>query len=87
MEINDKIFESKEHKDLVKKVVNFDSSVIKASSYLKENFDVDLEFTEDGDITLQYTGEDINESQQLLDAKAYIQENLDESYYTNVQFI
>lgn len=87
MEINDKIFESKEHKDLVEKVVNFDSFVIKASSYLKENFNVDLEFTEDGDITLQYTGEDINESQQLLDAKAYIQENLDESYYVNVQFI
>ena len=34
---NDKVFETKECKDFVKRVVNYDSSIIKTSSFLKEN--------------------------------------------------
>ena len=84
---NDKIFESKECKDFVKKVVNYDSGIIKASSFLKENFNVDLELTENGDITLQAGDGCVNESQSLLDAKEYIKTNLDHDYYKEILFI
>lgn len=81
------IYETQECKDLVKKVVDFDANMIKVSTYLKENYNVELELSEDGDITLQATDEAINESQSLLDAKAYVLENLDESYFNEVLFI
>ena len=84
---NDKIFESKECKDFVKKVVNYDSEIIKASSFLKENFNVDLELTENGDITLQAGDGCVNESQSLLDAKEYIKTNLNPDYYKEILFI
>lgn len=80
-------YDAKEYKDLVKKVVDQDSEIIKASSHLKENYNVDLEITDEGDITLQAANDCLNESQSLLDAKAYILENLDDSYYTNIMFI
>lgn len=84
---DDKIFETKECKEFVKKVVNEDSEIIKASSFLKEHFNVDLELTDDGDITLQASDGCINESQSLLDAKAYVQEHLDNDYYQEILFI
>lgn len=88
MEItNDKLFETKECKDFVKKIVNYDSEIIKTSSYLKENFNVNLELTENGDITLQTDNGCINESQSLLDAKEYIKNNLDSDYYQQILFI
>ena len=88
MEItNDKLFETKECKDFVKKIVNYDSEIIKTSSYLKENFNVNLELTENGDITLQADNGCINESQSLLDAKEYIKNNLDSDYYQQILFI
>ena len=81
------IYESQECKDLVKKVVDFDANVIKVSTHLKENYNVDLELDENGDITLQAAEGTINESQSLMDAKAYVLENLDESYFNEVLFI
>lgn len=84
---NDKLFETKECKDFVKKIVNYDSEIIKTSSYLKENFNVNLELTENGDITLQADNGCINESQSLLDAKEYIKNNLDSDYYQQILFI
>ena len=88
MEFNDdKIFESKECKDFVKRVVSYDSSIIKTSSFLKENFTVDLEVTENGDITLKAGDGCVNESQSLLDAKEYVKTNLDPDYYKEILFI
>lgn len=84
---NDKVFETKECKDFVNRVVNYDSSIIKTSSFLKENFNVDLELTENGDITLQAGDGCVNESQSLLDAKEYVKNNLDPDYYNEVLFI
>lgn len=84
---NDKVFETKECKEFVKKVVNEESEIIKASSFLKENFNVDLEITDEGDITLQASDGCVNESQSLLDSKAYIQEHLDNDYYREILFI
>lgn len=84
---NDKIFETKECKDFVKRVVNYDSIIIKTSSFLKENFNVDLELTENGDITLKAGDGCVNESQSLLDAKEYVKNNLDPDYYNEVLFI
>lgn len=81
------IYESQECKDLVKKVVDFDANIIKVSTHLKENYNVDLELDENGDITLQAAEGTINESQSLMDAKAYVLENLDESYFNEVLFI
>lgn len=81
------IYESQECKDLVKKVVDFDANLIKVSTHLKENYNVDLELDENGDITLQVAEGTINESQSLMDAKAYVLENLDESYFNKVLFI
>lgn len=81
------IYESQECKDLVKKVVDFDANLIKVSTHLKENYNVDLELDENGDITLQAAEGTINESQSLMDAKAYVLENLDESYFNEVLFI
>jgi len=84
---DDKIFETKECKDFVKKVVNEDCEIIKTSSFLKEHFNVDLEITDEGDITLQASDGCVNESQSLLDAKAYVQEHLDNDYYKEILFI
>lgn len=84
---DDKIFESKECKDFVKKIVNYDTEVIKVSSFIKEHYNIDLEITENNDITLQASDGCINESQSLLDAKAYIQDHLDNSYYNEILFI
>ena len=81
------IYESQECKDLVKKVVDFDANLIKVSTYLKENYNVDLELDENGDITLQTAESTVNESQSLMDAKAYVLMNLDESYFNEVLFI
>lgn len=81
------IYESQECKDLVKKVVDFDANLIKVSTYLKENYNVDLELNENGDITLQAAEGTVNESQSLMDAKAYVLMNLDESYFNEVLFI
>lgn len=81
------IYESQECKDLVKKVVDFDANLIKVSTYLKENYNVDLELDENGDITLQAAEGTVNESQSLMDAKAYVLMNLDESYFNEVLFI
>ena len=81
------IYESQECKDLVKKVVDFDANLIEVSTHLKENYNVDLELDENGDITLQAAEGTINESQSLMDAKAYVLENLDESYFNEVLFI
>jgi len=84
---DDKIFETKECKEFVKKVVNYDCEIIKCSSFLKEHFNVDLELTENNDITLQASDGCINESQSLLDAKAYVQEHLDNDYFNEILFI
>lgn len=81
------IYETKENKDFVERVVNLDCNIIKASTYLKENYNIDLEFTEDGDITLQAADGCINESQSLLDAKEYIKENIDLDFYGKILFI
>lgn len=54
---------------------------------MKENFNVDLELTENGDITLQAGDGCVNESQSLLDAKEYVKNNLDPDYYNEVLFI
>ena len=54
---------------------------------LKENFNVDLELTENGDITLKAGDGCVNESQSLLDAKEYVKNNLDPDYYNEVLFI
>lgn len=84
---DDKVFETKECREFVKKVVNYDSEIIKISSFLKEHFNVDLEITDEGDITLQASDGCLNESQSLLDAKAWIQEHLDNDYFKEILFI
>lgn len=81
------IYETKENKDFVERVVNLDCNIIKASTHLKENYNIDLEFTEDGDITLQAADGCINESQSLLDAKEYLKENIDLDFYGEILFI
>lgn len=83
---NDKIFESEECKAFVKKVVESDVDIINASTFVKNNFNVNLEITDDGDITLE-SDSNHNSSQNLLDAKEYIQEHLSDDLYQDILFI
>lgn len=81
------IYETKENKEFVEKVVNFDSNLIKTSTYLYENYNVELEVTDEGDITLKASDGCINESQSLLDAKEYVKENIDMDFYKEILFV
>ena len=84
---NDKIFETKACKDFVKRVVNYDSSIIKTTSFLRENLNVDLEPIVNGDITLKAVDGCVDDSQALFDAKEYVKDDLDPDYYSEVLVI
>ena len=81
------IYETKANKDFVERIVNLDSNLIKVSTYLYENYNVELEVTDEDEITLKAGDVCINESQSLLDAKEYVEENIDLDFYKEILFI
>lgn len=81
------IYETKANKDFVERIVNLDSNLIKVSTYLYENYNVELEVTDEDEITLKANDGCINESQSLLDAKEYVEENIDLDFYKEILFI
>lgn len=81
------IYETKANKDFVERIVNLDSNLIKVSTYLYENYNVELEVTDEDEITLKAGDGCINESQSLLDAKEYVEENIDLDFYKEILFI
>lgn len=81
------IYETKANKDFVERIVNLDSNLIKVSTYLYENYNVELEVTDEDEITLKASDGRINESQSLLDAKEYVEENIDLDFYKEILFI
>lgn len=81
------IYETKANKDFVERIVNLDSNLIKVSTYLYENYNVELEVTDEDEITLKASDGCINESQSLLDAKEYVEENIDLDFYKEILFI
>lgn len=87
MENENAIYETKECKEFVKKIANEDANLIKASTFLNEQYGISLEVTDGRDITLQPNDGCVNESQSLLDAKAYVAEHLDMDLYNNILFI
>lgn len=95
MDINDKpitaeeraIYETENNKRFVSKVVNIDSSIIKTFDYIKENFNVDAKYDdENGDIALTPIDGAVTESQNLLDAKEYLLEHIDNDYINDVMY-
>lgn len=81
------IYETKENKDFVERIVNLDSNLIKVSTYLYDNYNVELEVTDEDEITLKASDGCINESQSLLDAKEYVEKNIDLDFYKEILFI
>lgn len=81
------IYETKANKDFVERIVNLDSNLIKVSTYLYENYNVELEVTDEDEITLKASDGCINESQSLLDAKEYVEKNIDLDFYKEILFI
>ena len=81
------IYETKENKDFVERIVNIDSNLIKVSTYLYDNYNVELEVTDEDEITLKASDGCINESQSLLDAKEYVEKNIDLDFYKEILFI
>ena len=81
------IYETKANKDFVERIVNLDSNLIKVSTDLYENYNVELEVTDEDEITLKASDGCINESQSLLDAKEYVEENIDLDFYKEILFI
>lgn len=81
------IYETENNKAFVNKVVNIDSSIIKAFDYIKENFNINPEYNEEtGDITLNPVVQEgqVCESQNLLNAKDYILKHIDNDFFKNV---
>lgn len=70
MESNEKIF--------LESILLFKDNVIKAQSYIKENFNVYSEFNEKEHILHLYTN-NVNESLQLVAAKEYLDNIFDET--------
>lgn len=63
-------------KKFIRTIVDFSVNLERAQSYIKENFNIDSEFDEEsGSLKLQCN--DANEALNLLSAKSYIEENLD----------
>ena len=58
------------------KIVNFSENLENVQTYIKENFNVDSQFNED-EMTLNIWSISSNNSLQILAAKQYIDENLD----------
>ena len=81
------IYETKATKDFVERIVNLDSNLIKVSTYLYDNYNVELEVTDEDEITLKASDGCINESQSLLDAKEYVEKNIDLDFYKEILFI
>lgn len=81
------IYETKANKDFVERIVNLDSNLIKVSTYLYDNYNVELEVTDEDEITLKASDGCINESQSLLDAKEYVEKNIDLDFYKEILFI
>ena len=81
------IYETKAYKDFVERIVNLDSNLIKVSTYLYDNYNVELEVTDEDEITLKASDGCINESQSLLDAKEYVEKNIDLDFYKEILFI
>lgn len=81
------IYETKENKEFVKKICNFDSKVTNICTRLYESFGVDFDINEEGEVTLKAADNCVNESQSLLDAKEYVKSHLDDDEYTNILFI
>ena len=81
------IYETKENKDFVERIVKLDSNLIKVSTYLYDNYNVELEVTDEDEITLKASDGCINESQSLLDAKEYVEKNIDLDFYKEILFI
>ena len=81
------IYETKENKDFVERIVNLDSNLIKVSTYLYDNYNVELEVTDEDEITWKASDGCINESQSLLDAKEYVEKNIDLDFYKEILFI
>ena len=81
------IYETKANKDFVERIVNLDSNLIKVSTYLYDNYNVELEVTDEDEITLKASDGCINESQPLLDAKEYVEKNIDLDFYKEILFI
>lgn len=63
-------------KKFVRTVVDFAANLEKAQDYIKENFNIDSEFDEESG-ALKLSCSDANEALNLLSAKSYIEENLD----------
>lgn len=81
------IYETKENKEFVEKVVNFDTKITSICTRLYESFGVDFDINEEGEVTLRTADDHVNESQSLLDAKEYVKSHLDDDEYTNILFI
>lgn len=81
------IYETKENREFVERVVNYDANLIKLCTDIYEKFNIDFDINEDGEVTLKATDGCINESQSLLDAKEYVKSHLDDDEYSNILFI
>ena len=81
------IYETKANKDFVERIVNLDSNLMKVSTYLYADYNVELDVTDEDEITLKASDGCINQSQSLLDANEYVEKNIDLDFYKEILFI
>lgn len=65
-------------KKFVESIVNFDSNVLKAQQYIKENYSIDSTFDDDT-CEIHLTCENAENALMLAAAKEYITETLEDS--------
>lgn len=81
------IYETKENREFVEKMANYDANIIGLCTDIYEKFNIDFDINEEGEITLKAADSCINESQSLLDAKEYVKSHMNEDDYTQILFI
>lgn len=87
MESVNHIYNTKENRELVEKLVNYDANLIGICTDIYEKYGVDFDINEEGEVTLKAADGCVNESQSLLDAKEFVKSHMDENDYTQILFI
>lgn len=81
------IYETKENRELVEKIANYDANLIGLCTDIYEKYNIDFDINEEGEVTLKAADGCINESQSLLDAKEYVKSHMSEDDYTQILFV